>query len=215
VQAQRIRCSAPHYAVGMLELPVGEELKRLRKEAGLTQRELARLAGVSQSLIARIESGTVDPRASTLRKILQALSSARRPWTVADVMHSPVITLDASEPVRRAIEVMEREGISQIPVLKDGRVVGCVYEAGLLKALRRSRDPKALLDMKVEDVMEEALPMLSPSSSLEEAYALLLSGKPAILVVDGGRIVGIVTKIDVVAKIVRGSQASTAPQPAS
>ena len=186
-----------------MEVPVGEELRRLRKEAGLTQRELAKLAGVSQSLIARIESGTVDPRASTLRRILQALASARRPWTVADVMHSPVITLDASEPVRKAVEVMEREGISQIPVLKEGRVVGCVYEVGLLKALRRSKDPKTLLDMRVEEVMEDPLPMLSLNSSLDEAYALLLSGKPAVLVVDEGRVVGIVTKIDVVAKVVK------------
>jgi len=89
--------------------------------------------------------------------------------------------------------------------------VGCVYEASLLKALRRSRDPSRLLDMKVVEVMEEPLPMLSPRSSLEETYALLLSGKPAVLIVEGGRPVGIVTKIDVVAKMAaRQARRSTA-----
>ncbi len=186
-----------------LDVPIGEELKKLRRAAGLTQRELAKLAGVSQSLIARIESGTVDPRASTLRRILKAIQSVERDWKVVNVMHSPVITLELSEPVRKAVEVMEKEGISQIPVVRDGKVVGCVHEASLLKALRRSRDPKALLEMSVEEVMEEALPMLSPSSSVDEAYSLLLSGKPAVLVVDGGQVVGIVTKIDVVAKMAK------------
>lgn len=186
-----------------LEVPIGDELKRLRKEAGLTQRQLALLAGVSQSLIARIEKGSVDPRASTLRRILEALSRARGRVEVASVMHSPVVTLDAADLVGRAVEIMERLGISQIPVLSEGRVVGCVYEASLLKALRKSKNPLRLLEMKVLEVMEDPLPMLSPRSSLEEAYALLLSGKPAVLVVEGGRPVGIVTKIDVVSKMAR------------
>jgi len=190
-------------------VPIGEELRRLRREAGLTQRQLARLAGVSQSLIARIERGSVDPRASTLRRILDALFKARSQVEVASVMHSPVVTLDVADPVVRAVEIMEELGISQIPVLSEERIVGCVYEASLLKALRRSKDPRRLLEMKVEQVMEEPLPMLSPRSSLEEAYALLLSGKPAVLVVEGGRPVGIVTKIDVVSKMARHRPSSS------
>jgi len=43
-------------------LPTPEELKKRRTNLNLTQNELARLAGVSQPLIARIESGDVDPR---------------------------------------------------------------------------------------------------------------------------------------------------------
>lgn len=164
---------------------------------------MARLAGVSQSLISRIESGTVDPRASTLRRILKALAWARGEVKVAEVMHSPVVTIDASDTVNKAVEVMERLGISQIPVLDDGKVIGCIYESSLLKALRKSKDPSRLLGMRVMEVMEEPLPMLNPQSSLEEAYVLLLSGKPAVLIVEQGRPVGIVTKIDVVAKIAR------------
>lgn len=186
-----------------LEVPVGEELKKLRKVAGLSQRELAKLAGVSQALISRIESQTVDPRASTLRKILDTIKSTKRSLMLASVMHSPVITLDSSDPVLKAIEIMEKNGISQIPVLKDGKVVGCVYEASLLKTLLRSRGPRAVVNMKAEEVMEDALPTLSLSSGVEEAQALLLSSKPAILVMDAGRIVGIVTKIDIVAKMAR------------
>ncbi|MCX8204833.1 MAG: CBS domain-containing protein [Candidatus Nezhaarchaeota archaeon] len=184
-------------------LPLGKELKRLREEAGLTQRQLAQLAGVSQSLISRIECGTADPRASTLRRILTALAWARREVKVKEVMHSPVVTVDALDTVEKAVDVMEKLGISQIPVLDDGKVVGCIYESSLLKALRRSGDPLGLLKMRALEVMEEPLPMLNPQSSLEEAYVLLLSGKPAVLIVEQGRPVGIVTKIDIVAKMAR------------
>ncbi|MEM4700041.1 MAG: CBS domain-containing protein [Candidatus Nezhaarchaeales archaeon] len=183
--------------------PIGKELKKLREEAGLTQRQLAQLAGVSQSLISRIERGTVDPRASTLRRIMNALAWARGEVKVIEVMHSPVVTVNASDPVEKAVEAMEKYGISQIPVLDGDSIIGCIYESSLLKALRRSKDPLKLLRMKVVEVMEEPLPMLNPQSSLEEACVLLLSGKPAVLILDQGRPVGIVTKIDVVAKMAR------------
>ena len=45
-------------------IPSPEDIRRMRIRAGLTQKELAERAGVSQSLIARIERGSVDPRLS-------------------------------------------------------------------------------------------------------------------------------------------------------
>jgi len=43
-----------------------------RRRAGLTQRELAARTGVTQASIARIESGSVSPRADTVERILAA-----------------------------------------------------------------------------------------------------------------------------------------------
>ncbi len=84
-------------------LPTPEEIRRLRLKAGLTQKELAERAGVSQSLIARIESGTVDPRLSTLKKILRALEEATKEGIKAgDVMHTPVITVQMTDSIRKA-----------------------------------------------------------------------------------------------------------------
>jgi len=59
-------------------LPTPEDLKKMRLELSLTQHDLATRAGVSQPLIARIESGDVDPRLSTLRKIFNALMQQKR-----------------------------------------------------------------------------------------------------------------------------------------
>jgi transcriptional regulator with XRE-family HTH domain len=47
-------------------------LKRARRRAKLSQRELARLAGVPQSTVARVELGTLSPRTDTLDRLLAA-----------------------------------------------------------------------------------------------------------------------------------------------
>jgi predicted transcriptional regulator len=50
----------------------GQILRYTRRRAGLTQRELAKLAEVPQPAIARIESGAVSPRMSTLLRLIAA-----------------------------------------------------------------------------------------------------------------------------------------------
>lgn len=52
---------------------IGEEVRRLRIERGLSQQELAERIGLSQSVIARLEAGGVEPRLSTLDRVAKAL----------------------------------------------------------------------------------------------------------------------------------------------
>jgi transcriptional regulator with XRE-family HTH domain len=47
-------------------------LRRARRRAGLSQRELARHASVPQSTVARVELGVISPRANTLDRLLRA-----------------------------------------------------------------------------------------------------------------------------------------------
>jgi len=49
------------------------EIRARRLELGLTQVQLAKLAGVTQAYIAKIEAGTADPTVSILEKILETL----------------------------------------------------------------------------------------------------------------------------------------------
>jgi len=53
-------------------------LKKMRLEAGLTQSQLAKMVGVSQAHIAKIEGEKVDPRLSTVNKILEILTDRKR-----------------------------------------------------------------------------------------------------------------------------------------
>lgn len=58
-------------------VPIGEQLKASREAAGLTQTELARKAGLTQSAISEIESGKRRrPSWETIHKIQTALASA-------------------------------------------------------------------------------------------------------------------------------------------
>lgn len=53
---------------------VGQEIKNVRNEADMTQKELAKASGIPQSHISRLEKGTHSPTAKTLKKIAKALN---------------------------------------------------------------------------------------------------------------------------------------------
>lgn len=52
---------------------IGEEVRRLREERGWSQRELAERMGATQSVIARLEAGGVEPTIATLDRVAAAL----------------------------------------------------------------------------------------------------------------------------------------------
>jgi len=178
----------------LFRLPTPEDVKKLRKKVGLTQTELAKKAGVSQSLIARIERGSVDPRLSTLQKILSAMQEANEEsLTAKDIMFSPVITIDSEALVIEATELMRKNDISQLPVVKHGRPVGSINDQIIVQHLSKGQQ---IFQKKVEEIMEDAFPSVSPSTKINVINQLLASGNPAVLVIDKGEIIGIITKID-------------------
>jgi len=181
-----------------LRLPTQREIKQLRKTAGLTQKELARRAGVSQSLIARIETGTVDPRLSTLKKIVEAIATTQEGRAARDIMHSPVITINAMEPVYKAIRLMRKHGISQIPVVKKDAIVGSIQESTLIEKIAYRREQRNIVYEPVQNIMEDRFTVVSPSTNLEDVLAILSRGQPAVLVMDHEKLVGVITKIDVI-----------------
>jgi predicted transcriptional regulator len=195
----------------MMELPTPEELRALRKRAGLTQAELAKRAGVSQSLIARIEAGTVNPRLSTLIKIYSALREyMEEEVPVERVMHSPVITVSVDERLDRIVEVMWTNGISQVPVLdRDGYVVGTVHERDVVEAFLKHRE--RALQLRAIDVMSEPLPLVPKNAKLSSVIKILRGEIPAVLVVEGWKLVGIITKSDLM-RFFAGLPSKPSPQ---
>jgi len=69
-------------------MPEIEEIKRRRKKLGITQKDLAKMLGVSQPLIARIESGTIDPKLSLIKKIFSILEVMEGKINARNIMHS-------------------------------------------------------------------------------------------------------------------------------
>ncbi len=82
-----------------------------------------------------------------------------------------------------------------LPVLDAGKPVGSIQEVTLARVLHDNSDPG---QVKVGEVMARPLPQLDVGVHLDEAYRLLLSGNTGVLATDGGRVVDIITRIDLV-----------------
>ena len=175
--------------------PEIEEIKRRRKKLGLSQKKLAELVGVSQPLIARIESGNLDPKLSLIKKIFKVLEEMEgRRVNAETIMNSPVKYVSPSDPIKKAVEVMMKDGISQMPVVDKDSIIGSITENAVVKAVM---DRGAAAEkLKVKDLMEDPFPVVDPEESLNEISKLLLENQ-AVIVVDKGKLVGIITKHDV------------------
>ncbi|MDD4331789.1 MAG: CBS domain-containing protein [Methanosarcinaceae archaeon] len=180
-----------------MQLPTPENLKKRRNELRLTQSDLAKRAGVSQPLIARIESGDVDPRLSTVRKILEAFEDVEKAQQIIikDLMQSPVIHISPEASVEDAVNLMQEHGYSQIPVLDRGIPVGSISEDLIVKLMAETKK-KSVSRMKVLEIMGEAFPTVAPSISTS-VVSHILEANPAVLVAELGKVVGVVTKHDV------------------
>jgi cystathionine beta-synthase len=94
-----------------------------------------------------------------------------------------------------AVERMQSRGISQLPVLREGRAVGSIQEVTIARLLHDGLDPERV---RVGDVMARPLPQLDFGVHLDEAYRLLLSGNSGILATEEGAVVDIITRIDLI-----------------
>ncbi|MDD1719167.1 MAG: CBS domain-containing protein [Methanoregulaceae archaeon] len=180
-----------------MHIPTPGELKARREILDMRQAELARKAGISQSMVARIESGSVDPRLSTLKRIVAVLDSEERPRVIArDVMHTPVLFVDPECLVSEAIGIMNQNGISQLPVIDDGTPVGCISETAIVDAIegqRTHRSPR----QTVAGVMESGFPTVPPDIDIGTVVRILQSHH-AVLVLDMGKVIGVITKHDLI-----------------
>jgi ribosome-binding protein aMBF1 (putative translation factor) len=64
---------APHYELQVARAMLVKPIVDARRARGWSQRDLAREAGIQQPVLARLEVGDTDPRASTLLKLARAL----------------------------------------------------------------------------------------------------------------------------------------------
>jgi len=185
----------------MVDLPTAEDIRRIRKSSGLTQQDVAEKAAVSQSLIARIEAGTVDPRLSTIRKILKVINEFRQQEINAiDIAVSSVITIQETTTVGEASEILFNKGFSQLPICDaSNKIIGAIKESTITKNLIEKGT--AILSQPVRQILnaEDALPILPISASLKSVEDLLIHHEhSAVLLIDEGNIAGIITKADVI-----------------
>ena len=163
-------------------------IKEMRQSLGITQRQVASATGVSQAHISMIEKGKVDPRLSTVNRILAMLSTKNND-NCSQIMTRGVKTVSYSEPVKKAIRLMDEFNISQLPVIQGNKPVGIISEGDIISNLDE------IEDKTVGQIMRELPPIVSPSASID-MVSQILQKSPVVLVSDKGQLTGIIARSD-------------------
>jgi len=171
----------------------GRVIKKLRGEAQLTQKKLAELVGISQAHIAKIEQEKVDPRLSTVNRILQVLRKENGK-KCKDIMTKAVFIARPNENILKISEVMVRNAVSQLPVLNGKKIVGTVTEECIIRNLAN------LSEKKVKNIMEPPLPIVSEDTGTDLVHGIL-EMNPGVLVIRQRQLVGIITRSDLLKTI--------------
>lgn len=189
-----------------MDLPALEEIRKQRRQLGLTQAQLASLAGVSQSLVAKIEGGRSEPSYPHVRRIFQALGreaqKVRPERRVGEVCSRRLVTAARHDRVQDAASTMRRHQISQLPVFEGDVQVGSLTERMISHELATEHAPDALARMRVSDIMGDTFPQLDEGTPLHVAAALLQT-ESAVLVTRDGRPLGVLTKADLLKAVAR------------
>ncbi len=146
---------------------------------------------------------------------------------VKDVMNSDVISCRPDDEISNAAQLLKEQNISGLPVVDEGKVVGIVTEADILKLLKvpehgglwlpspfevieipireliNWEDTKHMLtdigSKPIRDIMESEVYAISADSSIEDASLMMMKHKVNRLpVLDGETLVGIITRGDII-----------------
>jgi predicted transcriptional regulator len=182
--------------------PTLEDIAKRRRQLGLKQSELAKAAGVSQSLIAKLEAGSIDSSYTKVKTIFDVLDRIEFKTKVqADkVLHKNVITVQKNEPLLQVVKIMKEYSYSQIPVFDGKHSVGSISEKTILRQIMAGKDLAEISKLPIEDVMEEALPQIDENAPLS-LISTLLQTYSAVLVSRKGEVIGIITKADLLRMI--------------
>ncbi len=143
----------------------------------------------------------------------------------ADFMHRNVVTVDPFLPAAELGRLLDRESISGAPVVANGRLVGVVSRADLVRAQSEATDrAEALLDyyrdvgggsgdpseqtwitgegsggLCVRDLMSDNLVTVTAKQSVADVARTLATRRiHRVLVVEDGRLLGVISSLDVV-----------------
>ncbi|MBV8859153.1 MAG: pyridoxal-phosphate dependent enzyme [Acidobacteria bacterium] len=129
------------------------------------------------------EKRLLEPRKMTAGLISSTKPAGDRPR---------VLSVAPTETVAGALAQMDKHGVTQMPVIEEGKSVGSVRENRLLAKVLGDRD---LLGATVSQLMEAGFPVIDVDAGSAEVTRQLRR-HPAVLVEEFGRITGIITRHD-------------------
>jgi CBS domain-containing protein len=145
---------------------------------------------------------------------------------VREIMSEDVITISPDTDVEDAAKVLSEHGISGVPVVEDNKLVGIVSESDLIIKDKKLHFPdyinviggiiylesynkfkeefKKFIAIQIKDLMSEDVITVTPDDTIEDA-ATIISDEDVnrLPVVEGDKVVGILTRADIVKDIAR------------
>lgn len=114
-----------------------------------------------------------------------------------------VVSAKPHDRVGDVITTLKTHGISQIPIVEDGKLAGLVHEVDLLRHLVQG---KGSLDSTIQELIESEYATVTVDTKVELLKNVLNDAKVAI-VTDGTKVVGIISKIDLIDYLARRASA--------
>jgi CBS domain-containing protein len=123
---------------------------------------------------------------------------------VRDLMTREVVTLNASETLGLADDIMQLGRIRHMPVLSNGRLVGVLSQRDLFRAaissmlhLRRAAERRWLAEIPVRKAMSSSPITVKPDTSIREAVTIMAEKRIGCLpVVENEQLVGLLSESD-------------------
>lgn len=138
---------------------------------------------------------------------------------VSEWMTKPVLSVEITDSIGRARRIIAEHRINQLPVLDDGKLVGIVTDRDIRDAyptslvIDRAKEIDTFADTyTVEEAMSYNLITVRPASSLADAVKLLRRHRIGSLpVVEKGKLVGIITRSNILNFVLSGKSLKEAP----
>ncbi len=112
-----------------------------------------------------------------------------------EIMTKNIIFIKPDDKLDKIMKIMRENGISQLPVTRDGKPIGSVSDDEFVDWITKYGDK--ISKVSVREVMEESFPIIPESSDIEVVIEMLKFYK-ALLVKKDGEIAGIITKSDLI-----------------
>ncbi|MDR0791170.1 MAG: CBS domain-containing protein [Methanomassiliicoccaceae archaeon] len=187
-----------------MKFPPASDIRKVRKGLDVTQAQLAAASGISQSTIAKIERNTISASYATIVRLFETLGEMQntniRKLTAADVASKGIVTVQCTDKVRVASDLMKNTGYSQLPVLKGDSPVGSISERSIFEIMRQGKTMDELVEMSIARVMDESFPVVTENTPMTTITSMM-SNCNAVLVARKGKIVGVITNADMLKMI--------------
>jgi acetoin utilization protein AcuB len=119
-------------------------------------------------------------------------------------MSSPVVALEESTPAADALEIMMVKKIRRIPVLSGGKLAGILTQGDIQSVLGPVENTARRSQTRLGDIMTRGVQTVEPDDPLERAARIMLEkGIAGLPVVEGERVVGMITESDIFSAFTR------------